>query len=198
MNVIVPDPRSKTMHHPDREIQRVRQDSREDFLKHLLRLSDYQRRSRFNGNVSDEFIRAYCRGFQGVRSVLLGYFVGGQMRGAGELILVSDIALRRSCEIAVSVEEDYEGRGIGTALLQRILVLASNRRIRTMHVFWLHGNKRMEQLAGKFGATLTTDGYQVQARIPVPLPSDLTVFEEALSEGSRRALTPDRHANKPT
>lgn len=188
------------MHHRDREIQRVRQDAQGDFLQHLLRLSDYQRRMRFNGSVSDDLIRSYCGGSRGVHSVLLGYFVGGHMRGAGELILVSDIAPRRSCEIAVSVEEGYEGRGIGTALLQRMLVLASNRRIRAMHVYWLHGNKRMEQLAVKFGATLATDGYQVEARIPVPRPSDLTVFEEALSEGSRRAALASRSkgVDKPT
>lgn len=69
-----------------------------------------------------------------------------------------------------------------------------------MHVYRLHDNKRMEQLAGKFGATLSTDGYQVEAHIPVPLPSDLTVFEEALSESSRRAALASRHngVDKPT
>lgn len=66
--------------------------------------------------------------------------------------------------------------------------------MRAMHVYWLHDNKHMEQLAGKFGATLSTDGYQVDAHIPVPLPSDLTVFKEALSEGSRqRAALASRH-----
>jgi len=174
--------------HPARDGPlRVRHDAEDALLQHLLRLGAYQRRMRFNGAVSDAVLRAYCRGFRGMRPVLLGYCVGGEMRGAGELVVISDCAASRCCEVALSVEQDYEGRGIGTALLQRLLRLAANRRIRTMHVLWLRGNQRMERLAGKLGAARSSDGHQVQGRIPVPPPSELSVFEEALSEGARRA-----------
>ncbi len=46
----------------------------------------------------------------------------------------TDVAAMRNCELALSVESAHQGRGIGTELVRRLLVMASNRRIRTMHV----------------------------------------------------------------
>lgn len=55
-----------------------------------------------------------------------------------------------------------------------------------MHVYWSTGNRRMEGIARRFGAEVTGDGGQFEAMIPVP-PSDASIFEEALADGSRRA-----------
>ncbi|HSH42431.1 MAG TPA: GNAT family N-acetyltransferase, partial [Arenicellales bacterium] len=164
-------------------VRRLGHHARGELAAHLLRLSPCQRRMRFNGGVSDEFVHTYCRGFCGTRSLVLGFFLDGVMRGAGELMLLSDIADSRSCEIAVSVEHQYQGLGIGTGLVRRLLVLAANRRIRTMHVLYTRDNRRMENIALRFGAGLTTDGTQIDAVISVAAPTDHSLFEEALFNG---------------
>lgn len=167
-------------------VRRIGYDERDELKRHLLRLTAYQRRMRFNGSVSDEFIGAYCRGVPGARSMIVGYYAHGTLRGAAELFMLTDNAPRRSCEIALSVEASHRGRGVGTELVSRMLVLASNRRVRTMHVLYLHGNKRMENIARRFGAAVNTDGSQSEAVISVPPPNDLSVFEEAMTGGARR------------
>lgn len=141
---------------------------------------------RFNSSVSDGFIETYCRGLPGASPIILGYYAGDTLRGAAELFILADNSDRRSCEIALSVEADHQGRGIGTSLVRRMLVLASNRRVRTMHVLYTRGNKRMENIVRRFDAAVSSDGAQAEAVLRVPLPDDLSVFEEAMIGGARR------------
>lgn len=167
-------------------VRRIGYDERHELKHHLLRLSACQRRMRFNGGVSDEFIAAYCRGVPGARSMVVGHYADDTLRGAAELFMLTDNAPRRSCEIALSVEESHQGRGVGTELVNRMLVLASNRRVRTIRVLYGHGNKRMANIARRFGAAVNTDGSQSEAVIRVPPPDDLSIFEEAMTGGARR------------
>ncbi|MDZ7840589.1 MAG: GNAT family N-acetyltransferase [Gammaproteobacteria bacterium] len=180
--------------HPDRSrpaapgdgIRRIGYAARDELKRHLLRLSAYHRRMRFNGSVSDRFIETYCRGLPGASSMILGYYADGALRGAAELFILTDNTPRRSCEIALSVEADHQGRGIGTSLVERMLVLASNRRVRTMHVLYVHGNKRMDNIVRRFDTAVNSDGVQAEAVLTVPPPDDLSVFEEAMTGGARR------------
>lgn len=171
-------------------IRRIGYAARGGLKRHLLRLTAYQRRMRFNGSVSDQFIDAYCRGLPGASSLVLGYYASGMLRGAAELFILTDNSPRRSCEVALSVEAEHQGRGIGTGLMARMLVLASNRRVRTMHVLYMPDNKRMENIVRRFGAGFATDGSQVEAFLAVPPPDDLSIFEEAMTDGARRGRGP--------
>lgn len=171
---------------PGDGIRRIGHAARDELKRHLLRLSTCQRRMRFNGSVSDGFIETYCRGLPGASSMILGCYADGALRGAAELFILTDNSPRRSCEIALSVEASHQGRGIGTRLVRRMLVLASNRRVRTMHVLYAPGNKRMENIARRFNAAVSSDGAQAEAVLAVPPPDDLSVFEEAMTGGARR------------
>lgn len=171
---------------PGDGIRRIGYAERDELKRHLLRLSAYHRRMRFNGSVSDRFIETYCRGLPGASSIILGYYTDGALRGAAELFILTDNSPRRSCETALSVEADHQGRGIGTSLVRRMLVLASNRRVRTMHVLYAPGNKRMENIVRRFEAAVSSDGTQAEAVLSVPPPDDLSVFEEAMTGGARR------------
>jgi GNAT superfamily N-acetyltransferase len=171
---------------PGDGIRRIGHAARDELKRHLLRLSAYHRRMRFNGSVSDGFIETYCRGLPGASSMVLGYYADGALRGAAELFILTDNSPRRSCEIALSVEAEHQGRGIGTSLVKRMLIMASNRRVRTMHVLYAPGNKRMENIVRRFDAAVSSDGAQAEAILSVPPPDDLSVFEEAMTGGARR------------
>ena len=60
-------------------------------------------------------------------AVLYGYFEDGVLRGVSELhpLGAMDVA---TAEAAFSVESDWQGQGIGSTLMERILAAACARR----------------------------------------------------------------------
>ena len=55
------------------------------YRDHLLRLDRESRRNRFAGTVTDEFVRNYAALSFSIDAIIHGFFVGGTLRGAGEL-----------------------------------------------------------------------------------------------------------------
>jgi GNAT superfamily N-acetyltransferase len=90
--------------------------------QHLLRLDAESRRNRFGGAVSDEFIGRYAESSTLSGAVIYGFFVDGVLRGAAELRLLEHAG---DAEAALSVEKPWQSRGVGTALLERVLLADS-------------------------------------------------------------------------
>ena len=87
-------------------------------IRHLSALAPDERRMRFQGAVSLIAIERHCRRIDWFRTVVIGFFVDGRLRGAAELVL--DRALvPRDAEIAVTVEAPWQGSGVGTELVRR-------------------------------------------------------------------------------
>ena len=150
----------------------------EVFRDHLLRLDADSRRLRFGSAVSAEFIDRYTsRAFRG-GAVVHGYFVDGTLRAAAELYPLGDV-LPGEAEAAFSVEPDYQNHGLGTVLLERVILSARNRGIRTLCLSCLAQNRRMQQVARKFDAELTFDSGDVVAELKAPFPTALSLAQEA-------------------
>ncbi len=96
------------------------------FELHLLRLDARSRRLRFSSPVPDDYIGAYVRGIGGTRSVILGCFINGWLRGAAEL-RSQEADWGAEAEIAFSVERAWQGRGIGSALMATVMAAAKAR-----------------------------------------------------------------------
>ena len=94
------------------------------YRDHLLRLDPESRRNRFGGVVSDEFISNFVNITVGLDAVIHGFFVDGEMRGAGELRTLES---PDEAETAFSIEKDWQSHGVGSALLERTLLAARNR-----------------------------------------------------------------------
>ena len=120
------------------------------YRAHLLRLDPESRRNRFGGTVSEAYIRAYARPSNLADAVIHGFFVDSVLRGVSELRPLP----ARAAEAALSVERDWQSRGVGTALLERTLRAAGNRGVKSLHIVCLAENRRMRQLARKFHADL--------------------------------------------
>src|SRR5262245_21156205 len=103
------------------------------YRDHVLRLDGASRRSRFGGTASDEFSRNYVDLSLALEAVVIGFFVDGTLRGAAELRPLGS-ALAREAEAAVSVEGPWQSQGVGSALLERVLLAARNRGIRRLHM----------------------------------------------------------------
>ena len=151
------------------------------YRDHLLRLDADSRHSRFGGGVSDEFIRNYVDTTFGLSAVVHGFFVDGVLRGAAELRPLGP-AFAREAEAALSIEHAWQSHGVGSALLDRTLLAARNRGIKTLHMACLANNRRMQELARKFAAELSFDFGGVVGEVAAPRPTPLSVLREVVAD----------------
>lgn len=124
---------------------------RDGVLGHMLRLDPAARYRRFGVPTKDEFLRDYCRLLDMSRVVLVGAFVGGVLRGVGEL--------RRdgyAAEATSSVEGAYQRQGIGTELFRRLGDAARERGF-TIYLVASRENEAARRIARRFGARLIDD-----------------------------------------
>ncbi|CAL8976191.1 GNAT family N-acetyltransferase [Rhodoplanes serenus] len=152
------------------------------YRDHLLRLDAESRRSRFGGGVSDEMIRSYADASHGPDIVIHGFFVDGILRGAADLRMLGP-GHGDEAEAAFSVEKPWQSHGVGSALLERCLLVARNRGVKLLHVNCLSENQRMQQLARKFEAELSFDFGTVVGKMQNPRPTPLSVMQELVTDG---------------
>jgi GNAT superfamily N-acetyltransferase len=153
------------------------------YRDHLLRLDDESRSRRFGGLVSDQHIRNHVEATKGFSAVLYGFFVDGMLRGAGELQILHPRFLGREAEAAFSVETPWQSHGIGSALLERLLLAARNRGVKFLHMACVADNKRMQQLARKFDAELSFDFGGVVGELETSRPTPMSLMQEMIDDG---------------
>lgn len=151
------------------------------YRDHLLRLDRKSRHARFAGTVSDQFIRDHVNVAISTADVIDGFFVDGVLRAAAELQPVPS-GSDDDAEVSFSVEQPWQGQGVGSALLARTLVAARNRGIRRLHMMCLADNRRMQQLAGKFGAELKFESGSIIGEIVAPEPTPLSMMREMVAD----------------
>ncbi len=181
---------------------------RDKVRDHFLRLDAEDRHLRFFGQVSDDFIERYCQEVLATGYVVLAGFADGEVRAVGELRAYGAPGQRKA-EIAVSIERPYQSRGAGTELFRRLINLARNRSIRTIHSACLLENAKMQRIARKCGCALQVERGQAEARLQPPWPNYFSLMEEAMAEGravvhtlllepaARRPRTPARGDGEP-
>ena len=91
--------------------------------------------------------------------------------------------LKREGEAAFSVEQPWQSHGVGTVLLERTLLSARNRGIKSLHMLCLAENQRMQQLARKFDAELSFDFGSVIGEVDPPRSTPLSLLREAMADG---------------
>lgn len=158
------------------------------YRDHLLRLDEESRRRRFGGVVSDQHIRNHVEGVKGFDAILYGFFADGILRGAAELQILAPRFLGRQAEAAFSVETPWQSHGVGSALLERLLLTARNRGVKSLHMACVADNRRMQQLARKFDADLTFDVGSVMGEVQAPRPTPLSLAREMIEDGHGMAL----------
>lgn len=152
------------------------------YRDHLLRLDPESRHRRFTGTVADETIVRHAATISAVGVVAHGFFVDGVLRGAAELRHIGS-PFAPEAEAAFSIEMPWQSHGVGTVLLERTLLSARNRGIKTLHMQCLADNKRMQQLARKFEAELSFDFGSVVGEVDPPRSTPLSLMREAVVDG---------------
>lgn len=151
------------------------------FRDHLLRLDPATRRNRFGMAASDDFIRRYAETSFALDTLIHGIFVGGDLVGVGELRSLG--RSRTEAEAAFSVESDWQGRGFGSQLMERVLLAARNRRIEKLYMNCLASNGTMQRLARRHDADLEYEGGDVVGIVVPQTPSPASWLREAVRDG---------------
>jgi GNAT superfamily N-acetyltransferase len=151
------------------------------YRDHLLRLDHESRHRRFSGAVADEVIARHAATAKGLGVVVHGFFVDGVVRGAAEL-RQSGSLFSHEAEAAFSIEQPWQSHGVGTELLERTLLSARNRGIKSLRMDCLAENRRMQQLARKFDAEFSFDFGSVVGEVDPPRSTALSLLREVMAD----------------
>ncbi len=162
-------------------IRRLRIYDKPKILSHYRNLDTEALASRFGMPVNADFVQTYLAGMFDYPALIYGAFPDSCLRGVGELRTVPD-SPKNVAEVAFTVETPWQDRGIGDALLSRIIAAARNRGIREVHMLCLATNQKMRRLATKHHAELKLITGQVEATLTTPWPSPFSLAEEISGE----------------
>lgn len=157
-------------------IRRLRPSELKLFREHLLRLDRESRWDRFNGSISDPFLKDYANRCFAEGATVLGYVEDGKVLAAAELHEQPQFE-NPTGEIAFSVEHDLQHRGIGSELFRRLLAHARSLGYTQLSVTTHPQNEPMRALARKFDAHLSFQEGETVGWIELdPSPFDETTF----------------------
>lgn len=140
-----------------------RQDWRDRLAVHLVRLSAESRRNRFFVAMTDAALLGHAR--QTGPAAVVEARVDGEVRG------IAEVHLRQGrpaeAEIALSVEDGWQRRGIGAALVARAVRAAWVCGAEEIAIHFLTGNAAMRRIVDRLGfdRAAGSDATLAQARL---------------------------------
>ena len=165
---------------PGVPVQHLNPRHREDIAHHLLRLQDEDRRLRFGRQMRDDMLREYVAGIGFERDRVFGV-QDADLNLIGFAHLALDPATRVA-ELGVSVDPVARGKGYGFALLERVVLHASNHGYRVLFMYCLAENGIMMHLARKAGLTVVVEAGEADARLTLDRVSAGGVLREAMAD----------------
>ncbi len=177
---------SSTPHHHGGVVRRLLPSESGALLAHLMRLDEDSRRDRFGMAASDAFVRQYAERSSQLDDLIYGFFVDGELRGAGELRGLGPAGARRwsAAEAAFSVERPWRRLGVGEELMSRIVRAARNRRADTLYMSCLSRNTAMQSLARRFSAELSFEAGEATTALAVEGPTAFSLIYEAMDDAA--------------
>jgi acetyltransferase len=135
-------------------------------------LSPRSRLLRFHGGVNelpDAVLRAFTTQVpcQHVALVAMAAAHHGQQLLVAEARYVADAAAPGRAEIALTVADDWQGLGLGRALLRRLATHATTEGLEVLEGRVIAGNEPMLGLLRGLGASLRGTGAEVHAALPL-------------------------------
>lgn len=155
---------------------------------HFLKLDPEGRRLRFGALLSDGAVGDYVERIDWLRSLQLGWFEAGELRGLAQLAW-TEILWPHEAELATSVEAAWRDHGIASTLVARALLAARNRGIRRITMMCLAENAPMLHIARKLdGEFEFLDELRIGRVDPGP-PDPASLLEEWLEDGAAMLVT---------
>ncbi len=154
----------------------VRPDDKPLLVAGFGRLSERSRYLRFQSGTEelDDRRLRYLTEVDHVDHVAWGILVGGEPVAVGRWIRLADPA---RADVAVTVVDAYQRRGIGTVLVELLADSARRRQVEELIFEMLSENQGMIRLLQRLGGTVVFDGQEAVGTLPaatVPPPPVVT------------------------
>jgi GNAT superfamily N-acetyltransferase len=190
------------------EIRMIRASDQDLLRRGFERLSPESRYRRFlapKRSLSDRELRYFTNvdGIDHFALIALTTTANGEGEGLGTARFIRLRADRTCAEAAVTVVDDWQGKGLGRLLLLRLIAAARERGVSHFRAYVLADNRKMHSLLEELGGATrirSADG-TVELDVPLPdVPADvsvppLPVFKQhpvyrVLSEAAKGSVTP--------
>ena len=156
----------------------VRPSDTQLLLQGFERLSPQSRHFRFMGvrNTFTEAELRYLCEVDGTDHFAMGAVVentGGSETGVGIARFVRLRDLPEVAEPAITIIDDYQGKGLGKMLLRRLILAARERGIRVFHTEFLRSNLKVAQLLDDYqeSSIIREDGDVATMEFVLPRPN---------------------------
>lgn len=120
----------------------------EDYREHLTRLDDASRAARFAGPSDDRSIQAHCLRLVAGPIFIVAALNREHVRGACEIEFDPETG---TANLAFSVENSWQGRGVGLHLLKESLITCFGIGAEYVSMAAPASNGRIQRLAKRFG-----------------------------------------------
>jgi RimJ/RimL family protein N-acetyltransferase len=141
---------------------------------HFLQLNAEDRRLRFGLVVSDRFIVQYVNmALADPHSEMFVIFDRDCVAAVGHVAVAN-----REGELGVSVLPSYRGSGMASALFDRAVSYLRMHNAVTVYMHCLKENRVMQHIAQKNNMQILTEQDESDARLAIPGPTPLTMYQE--------------------
>lgn len=169
------------------KIQHSRTEHLAEYARHLKGLPDDDRYTRFGYAVSVAAIDSmilnmlYCQD----QHHLFTYYLDNHLVGFGHLARENT-----DWELAVSVEHEYQGRGIANELMDHMIAWGKVHGVHSVFMHCIADNQKIQHLARKHGLkTMERSGHEITAQVKLPDPTVLDYTANFINE--QRELAQD-------
>jgi GNAT superfamily N-acetyltransferase len=142
-----------------------------DYATHLKNLTVEDRYTRFCYNVKDEAIDDLILQILYNRDdhYLFTATIEGERVGFGHFAKEG-----QDWELAVSVDKQYQGRGIADALMSHMIAWGKTHGIHSVFMHCITQNQKIQHLARKHGLRMVEkDGAEITSKVELPAPTPL-------------------------
>ena len=147
---------------------------------HLLSLDEESRYMRFGYQARTEQIIKLCNQWREDSDKHIVFAIQNEDL---EVVGVAHISLVDSpAELAFSVLKDYQGQGMGDALMKRAIEYCQNHGIKNGCMVCLGSNDKIKGLARKNGILVKTEYGDSHGEIAIPDPTPVSVWSEAVND----------------
>jgi GNAT superfamily N-acetyltransferase len=162
------------------KIQHSRTEHLAEYAQHLKNLKHEDRYTRFGCAVGNTAIDALILSmlYHPDQHHLFTYYADKHIVGFGHLA-----QSQSDWELAVSVEHDYQGRGIANKLMEHMIAWAKTHGVHSVFMHCIRDNQRIQHLARKHGLkTMERTGHEITAQVELPRPTVLDYTANFINE----------------
>jgi GNAT superfamily N-acetyltransferase len=162
------------------KIQHSKTEHLAEYAKHLKQLNDQDRYTRFGYHAHPESIDSMILNmlYDSHNHHIFTYYQDEQIVGFGHLAQDGT-----DWELAVSVAQEYQGRGIANALMSHMIDWGKTHGVAVLYMHCITDNKKIQHLARKHGLrAIDRSSTDLTARVEIPKPTVLDYTSSLVTE----------------